>query len=232
MPSSPSVVLKPQQVHIAPARLIEAKEAEQPLSVEERQEAVLAQAQMEAARIVEDARSRADALLAEAQVRAQARREEAERQGYNAGLARAEQATRERVNTAVRLADQLARARQELLRRCEHEVVELGLDIAQKVIGRESTLDGSLVADIARRAIERVCADDTFSLLLNPADAEMVREHLSRYLSDTGWEVVPDYRIAEGGCVITTSHGQVDARVSSQLGEIRNALLGEGDSGD
>lgn len=222
MRSSPKVVLKPQQVQVASAQVIEDS------SSSKHEETILTQAQAQASRILEKAELQADALLAEARTRY----EEAERRGYNAGLAQGEQATSERVRAAAHLVDQMLRAREDFLHRCEREAIELGLEIAEKVIGRESSLDRSVVADIARRAIERACTGEACSLHLNPADSEFVREHLSRHLSNVGWEIVADYRIQEGDCVITTAHGQVDARISSQLNEIHNTLLGESEPHD
>lgn len=191
-----------------------------------------AEARAEAARIIEEARRQATELLAEAESKAIALCRESRDRGYRLGMAEAEKEITEKVDGLLSLSEGAIRAREELLCGSEPEVIELAIGIAEKIVGQELTVNPEIVAGMVHRALERAGKSDTYYLHVNPADAQVMKEYLREDLTEVTCEIVADSRIERGGCVIATSHGHVDAQVSSQFAEVRTALLGEGDQGD
>ena len=194
----------------------------------------------DAAGIIEEARRQAAGLLAEAeteakelrrrcQERAEALYGEWQDRGYQLGMAEGEKEIAEKIDRLARLIERAIQAREGLLSRSEPELVELAIGVAEKVVGQELTVNRTVVAAMAHRALERASTSGIYYLRVNPVDAEVVKEHLGQQLTEMRCEIVADSGIEEGGCVIVTSHGQVDAQVSSQFAEVRAALLGEGD---
>jgi len=197
-----------------------------------------ATAQAEATRIVKEAQRQASRLVAEAKAKAKELREQSEQwaqalgeasrdRGYRLGTAQAQKEITEKLDRLARLMEGAIQARENLLQSSEREVVELAIAIAEKVIGGEMTANRDLVTDMVRRALDRASTSDTYHIRVNPADAEIVGEYLQQDLREMRFEIVTDSGIERGGCVIVTSHGQVDAQVNSQLAEVRTALLGE-----
>jgi type III secretion system HrpE/YscL family protein len=165
---------------------------------------ILACAEAEAARIVADARERAELVRAEA---ARAGREE--------GLGRASEA--------------LARAaatRQRAVAGAERELSRLAIDVAEKVLGRELREPGA-VADLAAAALARARGQGIVTLRVNPADAPQVALEVERLTQAAGGaavvvEAAPS--VTAGSAVVATEHGTVDARVETQLAAILRAF--------
>jgi len=194
--------------------------------------------QVEAGRVVKEAQLRAAELLAKAETEArelqqqsleeaEALRQEAQNRGFQAGMAQAEEEIAVRVDRLMRLVEGATQAREELLLRSEPEIIELAIGIAEKLVGQELTINRAAVPGIVRRALARVGRSDACYLRVNPADAQIIEEYLRHDLVKAKCEMVIDDQIEEGGCIIATSYGQVDAQISSQIAEVRAALLGE-----
>lgn len=241
--SSPRVLVKAPRLEKAPAEIVPPRlstgagedsagmQLEKASNLEECRLSP-AEARAEAARIIEEARRQATELLAEAESRATVLCRESRDRGYRLGMAEAEKEITEKVDGLLSLSEGAIRAREELLCRGEPEVIELAIGIAEKIVGQELTVNPEIVAGMVHRALERAGKSDTYYLHVNPADAQVMKEYLREDLTEVTCEIVADSRIERGGCVIATSHGHVDAQVSSQFAEVRTALLGEGDLRD
>ena len=97
-------------------------------------------------------------------------------------------------------------------------------EIARRVIHREVQVDRSSVVGIVRACIDRINGAEIHRLRVNPADADMVSRYFQQS-DDTDIEIVPDQSVAPGGAILHTSHGQLDARLESQLQEIEYGLI-------
>ena len=101
--------------------------------------------------------------------------------------------------------------------RCDESLVELDRQ-------REVQVDRSSVAGIVRACIDRINGAEIHRLRVNPADVGIVGEYF-RQSDDSDIEIVPDQSVAPGGAILHTSHGQLDARLESQLQEIEYGLI-------
>jgi len=254
MRSSPSVVLKSPQIKVASAQVVPPRSRigsgevsrgsrQDKAPTPNESESRVVGTHVEAGRIIEEARRQAVRLLAEAeseardlcrqsQEKAQTLCQEAQDRGYQAGMAQAEEEIVARVDRLMQLAEGAIQAREALLRRSEPEIIELAIGIAEKIVGQELTINRAAVSGIVRRALARAATSDACYLRVNPADAQIIEEYLRHDRVKASCEVVIDDPIEEGGCVIATSYGQVDAQISSQIAEVHAALLGEEHSHD
>jgi flagellar biosynthesis/type III secretory pathway protein FliH len=149
-------------------------------------------------------------------------------QGYAAGTAAAEESMAVSVH---RLAELVASAHENhaaFFRAAERQVVDLALQIAQKVVEREIENMPDLAVNIVRGALEEMDARTVVRVRVNPEDTELLRRRWTQVVPPgvgaDRIELQSDERVRSGGAVIETTHGQVDAQLESKLAQLGNAL--------
>jgi flagellar biosynthesis/type III secretory pathway protein FliH len=127
------------------------------------------------------------------------------------------------IEKAIR--EQLAAAEERIV----HEAYHFALAIAGKIVKKEVTIDSDIVIRQVQEALRRVTGVDSVKLKLSPLDEAAVRERRSELLSaaDSVHDLVieSDEKIEQGGCILETASGTVDARTSTQLEQIEAALF-------
>ena len=63
-------------------------------------------------------------------------------------------------------------------------------------------------------------------VLLNPDDAQLVREALSLPSGHASWEIVEDPVIERGGCRVTSANTTVDASLETRIRAVASRVLG------
>ena len=181
-------------------------------------------------RVLRQAHQRAEELAEQA--RAEGHQQgytEGYEQGYNEGLAIARRALDEEIAQVRAIAQGAMQARQEMLQRLEGEIVSLALAIAEKVIGEEARRSEAVVAHVVRRAVQYLGRRGPYRIRVNPLDAERLRERWQALdeLEGASWELIPDERIAVGGCILESGASLVDAQLDAQFERIRKRLQGD-----
>jgi flagellar assembly protein FliH len=174
----------------------------------------------------------ADAASAEDRLAAIAA--EADRRGYDEGLARGLAEARvqaENALAALAAAERsLADMRDAYLTRAEAAAVELAFQIAEKVVGATIAADPEAVLGVVSGALLRTTDRDHLVVEVNPGDFELVRDAAAELAARLGGinriEVVSERRVEVGGCVVRTEEGEIDARISAQLERVRQLLAG------
>jgi flagellar assembly protein FliH len=184
----------------------------------------LERAREQAAGMVAVAREQAEAI-------AQGARDQGFEVGYNEGITRAESAVVERLAMAEQLVAQVSQAREEALASCERDLVELAFQIAEKVIRQRVAADPDATVGVLEHALRKAFVRDGLTVLCNPEDLERLSgasERLqSRVGSLTGLSLIGDRRISQGGVVVRTDAGDIDATIESQLERLRDLLFDE-----
>jgi len=157
-------------------------------------------------------------------------------EGFDAGRAEAErQAAEERAQADASLERALVALREATMRAAaaweqtqeelEALAVELGLAIAEAVVGRELTEATSLGAEALRRALAEGRPRPGAIVRLNPEDLAELPEWAKKQAE--GLELVGDAELARGDAVVETAEATLDARISAQLARARAMLRGE-----
>jgi flagellar assembly protein FliH len=157
---------------------------------------------------------------------------DAERRGFEDGLARGMAEARARLEDALQVitaAEQaVADLRDSYLAEAETAAVDLAFRIAEKVIGAAVAADPNVVLEVVSGALLRTTDRDHLVLEVNPRDFELVRDAASELAARLGgirrMEVVSERRVEPGGCVVRTVEGEIDARISAQLERVRQIL--------
>jgi flagellar assembly protein FliH len=116
---------------------------------------------------------------------------------------------------------------EEITKRVEHEVVELALEIAKKVVAREVSVDREVAFTLVKVSLAKLHNRSVAQVHLNPEDFAFVESHREKLGFRGSLELIEDRSISMGGCLIHTETGEIDARIKSQFEEITHGLLGE-----
>lgn len=192
-------------------------------------EQILAIARDEAAQLIDDARVQAEAIR-------EAAWQEGHSTGYQLGLQRGKEesvadyaALQDGLRTEIQsLVDQIGSAWVDLWNKQEQAMLGLVLDISRQVVKTEITQNREVILELVKNCLRRVTDKENVRIRLSFADSENVKA-LKNDLMMTidglrGLEIVEDRRINEGGCIIETNAGSIDARIPTQYGEIEKAL--------
>jgi flagellar assembly protein FliH len=149
-------------------------------------------------------------------------------QGHAAGLAAAEQATGDALRRLQVLVASVHENHAAFFRAAERQVVDLALQIAQKVVEREVENMPDLAVNVIRAALEEMDARTAVRIRVNPDDAELLRRRWSQVVPAGAGadriELQADERVQPGGGIVETTHGEVDAQLETKLAQLGNAL--------
>lgn len=146
-----------------------------------------------------------------------------ERAGAEAGARRADAMLRRVAQTL----ESLAQLRRTIIQQTEHQVVDLALTLARRVVHRELTLDPQLVAALAHVALERLGERAPATIRLHPDDYATVLAQRGEQWEGAQVTVVPDAAVARGGCLVESDFGMIDGSVDAQFDELTRSLLGD-----
>jgi flagellar biosynthesis/type III secretory pathway protein FliH len=176
------------------------------------------------------ARDQAARLLAEGAAARASLGAEAERRGFEAGLAAGREAALAEVSETVAAAQAYAGS---VRARAGEQALLLARRMAEKIVGRALDLDPAVMADIVGRALAASRASaGTVVLRVHPEDLATALAERPRWAErlDAAIQlrVVPDPTVGRAGCVVETPVGRLDARLSSQLDAFERAVRGKG----
>jgi len=108
----------------------------------------------------------------------------------------------------------------------ESLVIETAYEIAKKIVYREID-DRTIINENVKVAVNKIIGANEVRLKLNPQDIEELNTDSKNLLNTSSFNKIKiegDDRIEKGGCLIETEIGNVDARISTQLTELKRKL--------
>jgi flagellar assembly protein FliH len=144
-----------------------------------------------------------------------------ERAGADAASKRSE-ATLRALTSAI---DDLVKLRTDIIQRTERQMVQLALSIARRIVGREISLDRSLIVAMARVAVERLGSHASATVRLHPDDYAAIAAALSHHTDSPHVQVVADPAVQRGGCLVDSDFGFMDVSPDAQFDELARRLL-------
>ena len=169
----------------------------------------------------------------EAEAMFQEVREQASREGHDSGYQAGKQLAHEEETSVIEQARTILEhafaEKKQIVAEAEPFLVELSMEIARKVITKELKHSPEQVLELARKVLRRSRVHGHITVCVNHRYFDYVQEHRARLLElldgQAEVSIYPDYTVQDGGCVIRTPLGSVDARIDTQLTEIKQALL-------
>lgn len=164
-------------------------------------------------------------LVSRAREEADSIRESALKEGYQAGLQQAEndmQKFRESLT-------QFMNAPNDVYGYIAPDILEISVDIAKKIIKKEIEEDPQVLFNTIVDVLKTLSKDESkITLQVNPAEANALKQAVPEILDTAGLNakviVLPDEEVSEGGCLVTTDNGVVDATIETRIDLITEAL--------
>jgi len=169
------------------------------------------------------------------QVRAQARLA-GEAEGRAAGIAAAREQSEQALQAFSQALQSVEALRSEVVAAIEHDAVELSLRLCEQILSGTLAVQPERVLDVARAALRRISDRHRITVIVNPADLEIMSESVEGLKAELGGiehcGVQTDRRVGRGGAIARTEEGEIDASIEAQLRNVREivaaALSGDG----
>lgn len=190
-------------------------------------------AEQSARQIQKEAQEKAQQLIAEAQEQVEKIRADALKQGqaegHEKGYADGSAEAARLVERMHKMLDAVMQRRQEILDETEHQIVELVILIARKIIKTISENQKSVILGNVLSALKKVKGRGDITIRVNLEDVKLTTEHTKDFIQHVegvkGITVLEDSSVERGGCIVETDFGAIDARISSQLAELEEKIL-------
>lgn len=218
------------------AEIVKHKE-ELMLRAEEAAKAVLEQAKEDAEKLKSEAMQEIETWWQEKRSEDEDAFQKAQDAGYQQGLSEgiqtAEKKVRDEYMQFLQEAEGVLKSAYEHKRKIIHEaepfLLELSISIAEKILRRELQVDQQWMDRLIKSMLEKCREQGIVTLCVAPSQYQLIyeaRDELRKSLdSQAELEVLPDPAIEDEGCIVKTSFGSMDARITTQLNEIKQALL-------
>ncbi len=163
-------------------------------------------------------------------IREQARAD-GEAQGRAAGLAAVRAEMEPSLQALAGAAQALENLREELNAGLASDAVALALQLAEHIVAGAVDVAPERLIDIAGQALRRIADRRDVTLVVNPADLELLKESVSLLQSELGGiehcAVQADRRVGRGGVLARTEAGEIDATIEAQLARAREIVAAE-----
>ena len=169
-------------------------------------------------------------IISRAQDEAVTIKEAAKQEGYQEGIAKAEKDIQE---IREKLVD-FFNTKEVVFDRFTTCIYDIAVEMAKRIIKKEIKDDKESTLTIIKGALEEVNkTENKITLKVMPQDVEIVRDKIPEYFKENYIEaklsVVPDNSIKEGGVVVETSNGIIDATIETQIAIMEKALTNKED---
>lgn len=171
-----------------------------------------------------DAEMRAHEIISSAK----AESESIKTTAYDKGIREGRQKADAEITEALETLNQAVVERKKIIKDAEPEILRIAIKAAEQVIRSEVSLHRDVCLNIVSDAINRVSDREQVIVRVNREDAEYIKkykEKLSGIVDGIkSFSILEDSQIEPGGCIIETNLGYVDARISTKLHAIEEAL--------
>lgn len=151
--------------------------------------------------------------------------EEGHAAGYEDGLKIGRAEAKKELEYLQSISGEFGKAVAEADETIAHEVMDLALQLAKGMLRNALEIRPELVIPVVREAIEYLpVLQQPALLIVNPADAELIRNGIGEELDKGGWRVVEDAQVSRGGCRIDTASNQIDATTEARWKRLTAAL--------
>ena len=226
-------------------KLFQEKKAEKDLVIEQKieEEPILKQSKEDVEKdvkiILENARAEAAAMVVEAESEIDKAKDLGYQEGLKIGKEDGIQAGFEQtVNQFKEIMENLQREVERTQMVLNHQIdslspklIRLSTQIAEKIIHRELKLRPEIIIDQVENILKELSRVKSLAIRVPPSAIDLVKSYETHFLSLTQGiaeiDFVIDHSLKQGGCIIETNSGGVDASVQIQLDMITAALLDE-----
>ncbi|MBQ9246538.1 hypothetical protein IJ182_09760, partial [bacterium] len=164
-------------------------------------------------------------IVSRAQKDAESIKEVAKKEGYEAGISNAAKDIEE-------LKDKFAEFfnyKDEVFGKVSDCILDVSVEIAKKIINKTIETDREYIIPMIKGVVEEINkTENKITLKVMPKDVEIVKDKISDIFSGNYFEaaisVIPDKEVKDGGVIVETSNGIIDASIETQLAIIEKVF--------
>jgi len=158
--------------------------------------------------------------------------EQGRKEGFDYGHKEALEVTRSEMQQRTSLFDRLIASLDTPLKQLddevEQELITLVITMVKQLVRREIQLQPDQIIGVIREALGILpVSARQVRVILNPEDAELVRETYKLHESELSWKIEEDPVLQRGGCRVVTETSHVDATLESRIANLIAPLIGE-----
>ena len=166
-------------------------------------------------------------LVSRAQEESENIKKSAFEEGYRLGLEKAN-------NDIQAFKDELVKfmnARKDVFEYIAPDILEISIDIAKTIIKKELETDPQALVNTIIDVLRTVSKNESkITIKVHPQSVQFIKDTIPNITYQYGIEskinIISDPSIEEGGCVLQTNNGIVDASIDTQIEIIKKALEG------
>lgn len=164
-------------------------------------------------------------LISRAREEADSIREAASKEGYQEGLEMA----KEDIELLKDALDSFYNAKQQVYDSIAPDILDISIDIAKKIIKKEISENPEVILENIKTILKDLSKEETKIMLkVNPSQVAILEQSVPQEVALAGLEakvvIISDENIMEGGCLVTTTNGVIDATIETQTEIIAKAL--------
>ena len=166
-------------------------------------------------------------LVSRAQEESENIKKSAFEEGYRLGLEKAEQDV---ANLKIEL-KKFMNAKQDVFEYIAPDILEISVNIAKTIIKKEIDLDPQVLINTIVDILKTLSKNEPkINIKVKPQYAQFIKDTIEnityQYGIDSKINIIADPSIEEGGCILQTNNGIVDASIDTQIEIIKKTLEG------
>lgn len=202
------------------------KEKEIILGAEQKAQEIIDQANIQAQEIIESAKNQA---LSEVDSITQ----QAHDEGFEAGRQEGYENITQELQDKIIAVDDFAKSnfdiKNNIIKSAHTEIINLIIEIAQKVCSKSLELNDNILKEITLKAIQALKDKEDITVIVNPEMAEKIyaiSDELKEKIPQLeSIKIVEDNSVSSDGTIVESPMSRVDCRVRSQINEIADKLM-------
>ncbi len=127
--------------------------------------------------------------------------------------------------------EEISRYQKEIYAKSEENILNLTLSLASRIIHHEVRTNKDIILGAIRAAVNKVLNREQIIIRINPKDMEFFAKNKPRLKDDLNnirqVSFKEDSSISEGGCVIDTNFGSINATIEKEFEELDKLLKKE-----
>lgn len=135
---------------------------------------------------------------------------------------------KEKIGQVQELLENAYKQKESIILEAEPFLLELSNAIASQIIKQELECYPDKFVELIKQHILRFKEKDFITICVHPMDFDYIQSQRAHLLAvvngETEIKIVPDHSVTEKGCIIRTAYGSVDARIDTQIEEIKKVI--------
>ena len=148
-------------------------------------------------------------------------------QGYKEGWSQGHQEYMDVIEQLKKIITQVADQRHDFIESAESDLVALAFDVAEKLVHHQISNDDVIYHTI-KSMLDYTVDHEKVLIRVHPEELAKLEPHREEFLSQIKGvellDIIEDVNIDQGGCLLETNLGTIDAQIDTQFAQAKQAL--------